>query len=81
MAGKNPIQQFDRVLSAQILGMFLLGKFIGDYAAIQITGMLGQDTGYIVGIAFSLLFVLFWPSVERTYEKWQNDVWDQNGKN
>ncbi|AGM11274.1 hypothetical protein HHTV1_18 [Haloarcula hispanica tailed virus 1] len=75
MAGKNPIQQLDRVVSAQILGMFLLGKFIGDYAAIQITDVLGQDTGYVVGIAFSLLFVLFWPTIERRYEQWK----DQNG--
>lgn len=84
--GSNPINQLDRVVSAQILGMFLLGKFTGDYAAIKATSMLGPETGYITGILFSLAFVLFWPSIERTYKNWQNDLWgsseeDQNGKN
>lgn len=78
--GSNPVKQLDRVLSAQILGMFLLGKFTGDYAAMKFTATLGTETGYVAGILFSLAFVLFYPSIERTYKRWQKSLWGSRSR-
>ena len=81
--GSDPISQLDRVVSTQILGAILLGKFTGDVASIYLKGWFGTPDGLMIGAAAGLLFMLFWPSVERSYKKWQQSLWgsseDQNG--
>lgn len=81
--GSDPINQLDRVVSTQILGAILLGKFTGDLASIYLQGWFGTPDGLLAGMVAGLAFMLFWPSVERTYKNWQRDLWgseeDQNG--
>lgn len=83
--GSNPLNQLDRVVSTQILGAIILGKFVGDGLLIYFDQMFGRPDSLIIGAAVGLAFMVFWPSIERTYKKWQQSLWgsseDQNGKN
>lgn len=57
-------KQIDKIFSRQVLGAILLGKFIGDYAAIMSTRMLGTDLGYLVGSATILITFVYWEQLE-----------------
>jgi len=81
MAGGSPVDQLDRVVSAQILGAIILGKFLGDLASIYLTDWFGQIDGMIIGALFGLFFIVFWPSIEKTFQVWPQALWEQhNGK-
>jgi hypothetical protein len=84
--GSDPVSQLDRVVSTQILGAIILGKFVGDGLLIYFDHTFGRPDSLIIGAAVGLAFMLLWPSIERTYKKWQQNLWgsseeDQNGKN
>lgn len=76
----SPINQLDRVVSTQILGAIILGKFLGDGLLLYFDSIFGRPDSLIIGAAVGLAFMLFWPSVERSYKRWQKRLWgDQNG--
>lgn len=56
-------KQIDQIFSRQMLGAVLLGKFVGDYAAILATRYLGTDLGYGVGALFIFVFFVYWEKI------------------
>lgn len=57
-------ERVDEVFSRRVLGSIILGKFTGDYLAIQATRLLGVDVGYLFGIAVAFTFFVYWDSIE-----------------
>ena len=55
----------DELFSRQMLGAVLVGKFVGDYAAILTTHSLGVHVGYIVGIIGTIGLFIYWDKVAR----------------
>jgi hypothetical protein len=53
-------KQAERLFSRQMLGSVLVGKFIGDYAAVLTTGLLGVHIGYIVGMIGAVAVFVYW---------------------
>ena len=80
MSDESPISQLDRVVSAQILGAIIFGKFAGDLVDLYLRDVFGSPDAKVAGMILGLGFMLFWPSIERTYQRWYSWAWeDQNG--
>ena len=56
-------KQIDEIFSRQMLGAVLLGKFVGDYAAILATRFLGTDLGYGFGAVCIFVFFVYWEKI------------------
>lgn len=56
-------KQIDQIFSRQMLGAVLLGKFVGDYAAILATRYLGTDLGYAFGAVCIFVFFVYWEKI------------------
>jgi hypothetical protein len=56
-------QRVDQLFSREMLGAVLVGKFVGDYAAIKTTSLFGVDGGYILGIVTTVTLFVYWERV------------------
>jgi len=71
-AGDRTVRkQIDELFSRQMLGAVLIGKFVGDYAAIWATRILGTDFGYSIGILFTIGIFIYWEKLETARQKAQ----------
>jgi len=69
-AGDRTVRkQVDELFSRQMLGAVLVGKFVGDYAAIWATRLLGTDFGYSSGILLTIFVFIYWEKIERAKQK------------
>jgi len=67
-------EQVNRLFSRKMLGAVLVGKFVGDYAAILATGLLGVHLGYISGIILTISIFIYWERLERRIQKASNEM-------
>ena len=58
-------QRADELFSRQMLGAVLVGKFVGDYAAIKTTSLLGTDIGYVLGIILTIALFIYWEQLNQ----------------
>lgn len=58
-------EQIEQLFSREILGAVLVGKFVGDYAAIISVRTLGTHIGYISGILLTILLFIYWERVQQ----------------
>ena len=58
-------QQIEQLFSREMLGAVLVGKFVGDYAAILSVGTLGTHIGYITGITVTIALFIYWERVQQ----------------
>lgn len=56
-------ERIDELFSRQMLGAVLVGKFVGDYAALLTTGFLGDHIGYILGGVGTIALFIYWDQV------------------
>lgn len=70
-------EQVNNLFSRKILGAVLVGKFIGDYAALWATRAFGVDLGYAVGIFLTISVFIYWERIERKIEKSRNEISDR----
>jgi len=56
-------ERVEELFSRELLGAVLVGKFVGDYAAIMTTGLLGTHLGYILGITLTIGLFIYWEKV------------------
>lgn len=67
-------EQIDKMFSREVLGAVLVGKFIGDYAAIVSTTFLGEHLGYTLGILISVALFIYWHKVARAAQEAKDNV-------
>jgi hypothetical protein len=60
--------QAERLFSRKMLGSVLVGKFIGDYAAILTVRALGTHIGYVVGIVVAIGVFVYWEILAKRAE-------------
>lgn len=53
-------KRVEELFSRQMLGAVLVGKFVGDYAAILATGTLGTHIGYSLGTVVTIGLFIYW---------------------
>lgn len=58
-------EQIEQLFSREILGAVLVGKFVGDYAAILSVTTLGTHIGYITGIVVTIALFIYWERVQQ----------------
>lgn len=58
-------QRAEELFSREMLGAVLVGKFVGDYAAILATGLLGVHVGYPLGIVATIGAFVYWDRLQR----------------
>jgi len=68
-------ERVDELFSRQMLGAVLVGKFVGDYAAIVMTAPAGVHVGYPLGIAVTVGLFIYWQHVEQRVQE-QKDKLD-----
>lgn len=56
-------ERIDELFSRQMLGAVLVGKFVGDYAAVITTDLLGIHLGYILGGGLTIALFIYWDQV------------------
>lgn len=61
-------RRVDNLFSRKMLGSVLVGKFIGDYAALTMENTFGMHVGYILGIILTVLLFIYWERIERNIE-------------
>jgi len=67
-------EQINNLFSRKMLGSVLVGKFIGDYAAIIVVSVLGTHIGYVSGIITTVLVFIYWERIERRVQQKQNEM-------
>lgn len=67
-------EQINKLFSRKMLGSVLVGKFMGDYAAILVVSLFGTHIGYIGGIIFTVGIFIYWERIERSVQQKQNEV-------
>ncbi len=67
-------EQVNNLFSRKMLGSVLVGKFIGDYAAILIVSLLGTHVGYVTGIIATVSIFIYWERIERRIQQQQNQM-------
>lgn len=58
-------ERVEELFSRKMLGAVLVGKFVGDYAALKTVQFLGVDLGYVLGIVLTIAFFVYWDRIER----------------
>jgi hypothetical protein len=58
-------KRIETLFSREMLGAVLVGKFVGDYAAIKTVQLLGTDIGYILGITVTISVFIYWEKIQR----------------
>lgn len=64
----------DELFSRQMLGAVLVGKFVGDYAAMLATNILGVHVGYSVGIITTVGLFIYWEKVARKAKQKKDEL-------
>lgn len=67
-------ERVDQLFSREMLGAVLIGKFVGDYAAILTTRFLGVDLGYIVGIVLTISLFIYWEKVAQKAKQKKDEI-------
>jgi len=62
-------RRIEELFSRQMLGAVLIGKFVGDYAAILTTNAFGIHIGYSLGIVLTISLFIYWEKVQRRAQK------------
>lgn len=55
--------RIDELFSRKMLGAVLVGKFVGDFAAVLSTDVLGQYLGLLTGAVATITLFVYWDKV------------------
>jgi hypothetical protein len=67
-------KRVEMLFSREMLGAVLIGKFIGDYAAIKTVQLLGTDIGYISGIFVTVGVFIYWEKIHRKAQQQSDKI-------
>lgn len=67
-------QRIEEVFSREVLGAVLVGKFVGDYAALKTVFYLGNDIGYTLGIVVSIALFIYWDKLARKAQETKDEL-------
>lgn len=70
-------ERIDELFSRQMLGAVLVGKFVGDYAALLTTGLLGNHAGHILGIIATVSLFIYWDRVASRAKQMEEEITGQ----
>jgi low temperature requirement protein LtrA len=67
-------QRIEELFSRELLGAVLVGKFVGDYAAIKTTQVFGTDLGYLIGITVTISLFIYWEKVAQKAKQKKDEM-------